>query len=137
MARAYKKNNLAKARKSRHHPNESEASDCEYTGGVKHTLSDSDESLSSSDEESLAKLEGDELKNNLRTMNGGEVDSEVEVNKQPSLYSKMATHKTPKYWTRAEKVCGLGYNKQSTCTQERKRKQQRDQKAFHGMAKTL
>ena len=67
---------------------------------------------------------------------GGEVDSEVEVNEQPSLYSKMATHKTPKDWTRAEKVHGLGYNKQSTCTQERKRKQQQDQKAFCGMAKT-
>ena len=65
MARAYKKNNLAKARKSRHHPNESEALDCEYTGGVEHNLSDSDELLSSSDEESLAELEGDELENNL------------------------------------------------------------------------
>ena len=60
-----------------------------------------------------------------------------EVNEQPSLYSKMATHKTPKDWTRVEMAHGLGYNKQLTRTQERKRKQQQDQKAFHGMAKTL
>ena len=65
MARAYKKNNLAEARKSWHHPNESETSDCEYTGGVEHDLLDSDESLSSSDEESLAELEGDKLEKNL------------------------------------------------------------------------
>ena len=65
MARAYKKNNLAKARKSQHHHDESEASDCEYTGGVEHNLSDSEESLSSSDEKSLAELEGDKLENNL------------------------------------------------------------------------
>ena len=61
MARAYKKNNLAEARKSWHHPNESETSDCEYTGGVEHDLLDSDESLL----ESLVELEGDELEKNL------------------------------------------------------------------------
>ena len=66
----------------------------------------------------------------------GDGGEEVEVNEQPSLYSKMVTHKTPNDWTRAEKVHGLGYNKQLTCTQERKRKQQQDCKAFCGMAKT-
>ena len=65
MAGAYKKNNLAEARKSQHHPNESEALDCEYTGGVKCNLLDSDELMSSSDKESLAELEGDKLENNL------------------------------------------------------------------------
>ena len=117
MARAYKKNNLAKARKSQHHPNKSEALDCEYTGEVKHNLLDSDKSLSSSDEKSLAELEGDKLENNLRTMREMEGDGS-EVNEQPSLYSKMATHKTPKDWTRVEKVHGLGYNKQSRRTFE-------------------
>ena len=70
--------------------------------------------------DSLAELEGDELENNLRTMegDGGEVDSEVEVNEQPSLYSTMTTHKTLKDWTRAEKIRGLGYNKQSRRTFE-------------------
>ena len=138
MARDYKKNNLSKARNIRHV--DSEASDCGYTGGIEHNpSSDSDNSLfsasyGSSDEGSLAELEGDELEDNLQTLRQLE-GGESGVTEQQTLYSKIVTHKTSKDWERAEKVRGLGYNKQSTHTQERKRKQQRDQKASREKAR--
>ena len=122
MARGYKKNNLSKARNTQHCHTDSEASDCGYTGGIKNDPSlDSDSllflaSYGSSDEESLAELE-----NNLQTLRQLKGE-ESEVTEWQTLYSKIVTHKTLKDWERAE-VRWLGYNKQSTCTQERRKRQ--------------
>ena len=93
-------------------------------------------SYGSSDEESLAELEGDELENNLQTLRQLEGE-ESEVTEWQTLYSKIVTHKMSKDWERAEKVRQLGYNKQPTHTQERRRKQQQDQKAFGEKARAL
>ena len=142
MARGYKKNNLSKARNTQHCHTDSETSDCGYTGGIENDPSSDSDSLlflasyGSSDEESLAELEGDELENNLQTLRQLEGE-ESEVTERQTLYSKIVTHKTSKDWERAEKVRWLEYNKQSICTQERRRKQQRDWKVFSEKARAL
>ena len=121
MARGYKKNNLSTARNTQHCHTDSEASDCGYTGGIKNDPSPDLDSLlfsasyGSSDDESLAELEGDELENNLQTLRQLEGE-ESEVTEWQTLYRKIVAHKTSKDWERAEKVRWLGYNRQSTCT---------------------
>jgi hypothetical protein len=84
-----------------------------------------------SDEESLAELEGDELEDNLWALREGDDDYQ-----SPSLYGQLMTHKTSMDWKKAESVHALGYTKNSTRTQERRRKEAQDCEAFRENTKT-
>jgi hypothetical protein len=146
MAKGYRKNNLAKARNFRHgtpddNPNlqssetDSE-SDCGYEGGVNcepsddeyDPTTDSDEDWS--DDESLAELEGDELEANLHALR-----EEAESLDAPTAFRQMMVPKDAGEWKKAEGNRALGYTKNSTRTQERRRKEARERAAFREEAK--
>ena len=133
MAKGYNKMSLAKARAARHRQitttsSDSKASDCEYTGGVNCDVLDglgayySGSNSAFLGNESLAELEGEELVQNLRTLKAVELTREAANADALTSYGKINTHKTAKEWQRAENVQSLGYNGQSTRTQERRRK---------------
>lgn len=157
MAKTYHKNNLAKARKFWHCnttkspladcPNlpelasnsESDTdSDCGYEGGVS-CKSSSDECGPAADldedwsnDESLAELEGDELEANLYALQ----EAESKPLDAPTAFKQMMVPKDAKEWKRAEGNQVFGYTKNSTCTQERRRKEAWDWEAFWETAKT-
>jgi hypothetical protein len=148
MAKGYRKNNLAKARNFRHgtpdidNPNlqssetDSE-SDCGYEGGVDCESSDgeydpaanSDEDWS--DDESLAEFEGDELEANLRALR-----EEADSLDAPTAFRQMMVPKDAKEWKKAEGNRAFGYTKNSTRTQERRRKETQERAALREDAKT-
>jgi hypothetical protein len=130
MAKSYRKNNLAKARSSRHKKSEEletdsgeSDSDCGYEGGVDCDSSDDDseqdfEEDQWSDDESLAELEGDELDVNLSALH-----EEAKSWDAPNVFKQMMSPKDSNEWKKAEGNWALGYNKNSTDTQERRRKE--------------
>jgi hypothetical protein len=99
-------------------------SDCGYEGGVNCKSSDdeydptTDSDEDWSDDESLAELEGDELEANLHALceEGESLDA-------PTAFRQMMVPKDAKEWKKAEGNWALGYTKNSTCTQERRRKE--------------
>ena len=136
MAKSYHKNNLAKARNYRHYTMEEtdSESDCGYEGGVDcdpsdDSAADSDEDWS--DDESLAELEGDELEANLSALR-----KEAESQDAPNAFKQMMSHKDSKEWKKVEANRALGYTKNSIRTQERRRKEAREQEASRAEAKT-
>ena len=144
MAKSYRKSNLAIARNSRHNKSEDSLdsecpvelesdSDCGYRGGVDHYPSDDGEDTEEdwSDDESLAELEGDELEASLSVLR-----NEAEIHSVPSHFWQMMSQRDPKEWKKAEANRALGYNKNSTRTQERRRKEARGREAFKADAKT-
>jgi hypothetical protein len=124
MAKSYHKNNLAKARNYRHYTMEEtdSESDCGYEGGV---------DCDPSDDESLAELEGDELEANLSALH-----KEAESQDAPNAFKQMMSHKDSKEWKKVEANRALGYTKNSIRTQERRRKEAREQEASQAEAKT-
>lgn len=148
MGRGYDKTSLAKARKAQQKKtasinslSDSEASDWEYTGGVNCDVSDNTSYYSvsnrSSSNESIVELEGDDLEENLKTLRAVELAREAVNADVSTAYGIIKTYKTAKDWQRAEAVQSLGYNGQSTRTQERRQKNAREQKQFNEKAKTL
>jgi hypothetical protein len=133
MAKSYHKNNLAKARNSRHYTEETESgSDCGYEGGVDCDPSDTELNEDWSDAESLAELEGDELEANLSALR-----KEAEFQDAPNAFKQMMSHsKNSKEWKKVEANRALGYTKNSIRTQERRRKEAREQEASQAGAET-
>jgi hypothetical protein len=141
MAKAYQKRNLAKARSSRHNKSEEletdsgeSDSDCGYEGGVDCDPSDGEQDYEDdqwSDDESLAELEGDELEANLSALR-----EEAESQDAPNVFKQMMSPKDSKEWSKAEANWALGYNKNSSRTQERRRKEAREREASKIEAKT-
>jgi hypothetical protein len=136
MAKSYHKNNLTKARNYRHYTTEEtdSESDCGYEGRVdcdpsNDSAADSDEDWS--DDESLAELEGDELEANLSVLH-----KEAESQDAPNAFKQMMSHKDSKEWKKVEANRALGYTKNSIRTQERRRKEAREQEASQAEAKT-
>ena len=128
MAKSYWKHNLAKARSTWHNKSEELETDsgesdldCGYEGGVDCDPSDDEEDSEDdewSDDESLAELEGDELEANLSALR-----EEAESWDTPNVFKQMMSPKDSKEWNKAEANQALGYNKNSSCTQERRRKE--------------
>ena len=146
MAKKYRKNSIANARKFRHTSNDNPSppsdhetdseSDCEYEGGVNCDSSDDEYDPTDSDEnwssdESLAELEGDELEANLQALH-----QEVKSWDAPSAFKEMMAPKDAKDWKKVEANRALGYMKNSTRTKERRRKEGRERAAFQEKAKT-
>ena len=141
MAKSYQKHNLANARSSWH--NESEEletdsgesdSDCGYEGGVDCDPSDDEQDSEDeewSDDEGLAELKGDELEANLSALH--EEDKSWDA---PNVFKQMMSPKNSKEWNKAEANQALGYNKNSSHTQERRRKEAREREASKIEAKT-
>ena len=71
---------------------------------------------------SLVELEGKELVENMKMLKAVELVREAADADALTSYGKINTHKTGKEWQRVENVQSLGYNGQSTWTQERRRK---------------
>lgn len=144
MAKAYQKHNLAKARNSRHKKSEELETDsgesdldCGYEGGVDCDPSNDEQHSEDdqwSDDESLAELEGDELEANLSALHHGE---EAKSWDAPDVFKQMMSRpKDSKEWNKAEANWALGYNKNSSRTQERRRKEAQEREASKIEAKT-
>ena len=128
MAKSYWKQNLAKARNSQHKRSEElktdsgeSDSDCGYEGGIDCDPSNDEEDSKGdewSDDESLAELEGDELEANLSALH-----EEAESWDAPNVFKQMMSPKDSKEWNKAEANRALWYNKNSSSTQERRRKE--------------
>jgi hypothetical protein len=125
MAKSYRKSNLAKARIHQHNTMNTEGtdsqSDCGYEGEVECDPSSDDEQVDAdedwSDDESLAELERDELEASLSAL-----CKEAESRDAPDAFEQMMSCKDSKEWMKVEANQALGYTKNSTCTQERRRK---------------
>jgi hypothetical protein len=142
MAKGYRKNNLVKARNLRHDNSNMPSletdseSDCGYEGGVNCESSDDEYKHTSSDEGwssdgSLAELERDELEANLCALR-----EEAESLDAPTVFRNMMAPTDAKGWKKAEGNQAFGYTKNSTRTQERRRKEAREQAEFQEKAKT-
>jgi SpoVK/Ycf46/Vps4 family AAA+-type ATPase len=143
MAKAYQKHDLAKARSSRHNKSEEleletdsgeSDLDCGYEGGVDCDPSNGEQDYEDdqwSDDESLAELERDELEANLSAL-----CEEAESQDAPNVFKQMMRPKDSKEWSKAEANWALGYNKNSSRTQERRRKEAREREASKIEAKT-
>jgi hypothetical protein len=131
MAKSYRKHNLAKARSTRHNKSEELKTDsgesdldCGYEGGINCDPSDDEEDSEDdewSDDESLAELEGDELEANLSALR-----EEAKSWDAPNVFKQMMSPKDSKEWNKAEANRALGYDKNSSHTQERRRKEARE-----------
>jgi hypothetical protein len=145
MVKAHQKNNLTKARNhlhTHHEVNNTDSdlesdSDCGHEGGVdcdpsddEYAYADSEEDWS--DDESLAELEGDELEANLSALH-----EEAESWDAPNVFKVMMKPKNAKEWSKVEANRALGYTKNSTRTQERRRKEAHKWEAFRAEAKNI
>ncbi|KAF8869856.1 hypothetical protein BD779DRAFT_1479391 [Infundibulicybe gibba] len=92
----------------------------------------------SSDEESLAEFEDDELEENLRELLGLEdlPPTRTIIGDCSSQYKQINEKKSKEEWQTAEKNRGLGYNGHSKRTQQRKAKGARERADFREKAKT-
>jgi hypothetical protein len=88
---------------------------------------DASKTDSESDYGYIAKLEEDELEDNLQALRERDDDYQ-----SPSLYGQLMTHKTSIDCKKAKSVHALGYIKNST----QRRKEARDCEAFCKKAKT-
>jgi hypothetical protein len=146
MAKGHHKDNLTKARKLQHNtpdnksnsqPSENSESDCGYEGEVNCDSTDDEYDPTDdlddgwSSDESLAELEGDELEANLQALH-----KEAKSWNAPTAFKVMMAPKDANDWKKAEANRTLGYTKNSTRTQERRRKEEREQTAFQAKAKT-
>jgi hypothetical protein len=97
---------------------------CGYEGGIDCDPSDDEQDSEDdewSDDESLAELKGDELEANLSALR-----KEAKSWDAPNVFKQMMSHKDSKEWNKAEANWALGYNKNSSDTQERRRKEARE-----------
>ena len=101
-----------KARKYQHNTPEKTDSelDCGYEGGV---------NCNASDDENLAELEGDEMEANLSALH-----KMAESQDAPNAFKQMMSYKGSKEWKEIEANRALGYTKNSTHTQERRKEAQ-------------
>ena len=117
---------------------ETDSEECGYEGGVDcKSLDDKYDPTVDSDEdwsdyESLAELKGDELEANLCALH----EEEAESLDAPNAFRQMMVPKDAKEWKKAEGNRAFGYTMNSTHTQERRRKEAREQVAFQEKAKT-
>jgi hypothetical protein len=104
--------------------------DCGYEGGVNYDSSDDEYDSTDLDEnwssdESLAELEGDELEANFQALK-----QEAKSLDAPTAFKVMMTPKDANDWQKAEANRALSYTKNSTCTKERRRKEEHEQTEF-------
>lgn len=110
------------------------SSDCDYDGGINWCLDsegendgDCSDDWEDSDDESLVEFNEDDLV---------EIKADIAELKEPSAYDQIMRTKSSKEWKAAEKNRNLGYTGTSKQTQQRNRKNARDQANFHEQAKT-
>jgi hypothetical protein len=111
-------------------------SDCGYIGGVSVEISESESKSedwedSDSDDKSLSELSGDDLDENM-----AKIQAELEALQAPSVFAMMMEGKTRKQWKKAESDRGLGYNRHSDRTQQRRERDARDRAASRESAWT-